>query len=210
MAYYKPNGYMQYETIRDCYEQLNTDSLENLVGNMWNNILREYFFNREGFQLEVQPRSAPGKTKNSNDVTICYIKNGTQKHLVLIEHERVTLKGSDTIWKDAFEQVTEYMLLTHSKSTEMVEDMFGIVSVGRYSRFYILKSDQITLIDHPVTGGALLEFKKDEMEVVDLLLSIKVQALRTSPAAPQGPAQARPGSRDGTTASHPGSREASH
>lgn len=201
---------MQYETIRDYYEQLNTDSPENVVGNMWNNILREYFSNREGFQLEVQSRSDPSKTKNSNGVTIRYINKGTQKPLVLIEHKHVSLEESGTIWKDAREQLTEYMLLTRLKSTEMVEDMFGIVTAGRYSRFYVLKSDQTTLIDHPVTGGAFLEFKKNEMEIVDLLLSIKAQALRPASAASQGPAQERLGSRDVATASRPGSRGASH
>jgi len=102
------------------------------------------------------------------------------------------------------------MLLTRSMSTEMVEDMFGIVTAGRYSRFYVLKSDQTTLIDHPVTGGAFLEFKKNEMEIVDLLLSIKAQALRPASAASQGPAQERLGSRDVATASCPGSCGASH
>ncbi|KAK4243851.1 hypothetical protein C7999DRAFT_35807 [Corynascus novoguineensis] len=210
MSQYNPLGYMQYETIQDYYKQLNKDSLENVVDNMWNNILREYFFNREGFQLEVQSRPAPGQTKKSNDVTIRYVKNGTKKPLVLFENKRVSLESSNTTWKEALDQLTEYMLLARSKSTNPDDEMFGVVSVGRYSRFYTLKPKKNTLVDHPQSGGNLLEFKKNEMDIVNLLLAIKAQASRPSSSASQGANQARPSSRGSTTASRPGSRGSKH
>ncbi|KAK4153865.1 hypothetical protein C8A00DRAFT_33335 [Chaetomidium leptoderma] len=207
MPSYDPNGYMQYETIRDYYKQLTKDSLENVVDNLWNNILREYFFNREGFQLEVQSRPAPGLTKQSNDVTVRYVKNGNKKPLILLENKRMSLETHTSTWRDAVTELTNYMKLARSTSSPaaQAEPMFGIVTVGHYSRFYILYPHESTLTDHPTTAGDLVEFKQDESLIVSLLLSIKAQASRPSSAASHR-ADARPGSRGSTTASRPASR----
>ncbi len=209
---------MQYETIRDYYKQLTKDSLENVVDNLWNNILREYFLNREGFQLEVQSRPAPGMTKQSNDVTVRYVKHGKKKPLILFENKRVSKETHGSEWRDAVFELTNYMKLARANlpAEAPKEAMFGIVTVGHYSRFYILPAIGGTLEDHPATNGALLEFKRDESAIVALLLSIKDHASRPSstgsPAASERPTSrgstttSRPVSRGSTTVSRPGSR----
>ena len=201
---------MQYETIQDYYKQLTKDSLENVVDNLWNNILREYFLNREGFQLEVQSRPAPGMTKQSNDVTVRYIKHGNKKPLILIENKRVSKETHESTWKEAVSELTNYMKLSRAALPVGAprETMFGIVTVGHYSRFYILPAGNKTLEDHPATNGRLLEFKRDEPAIVTLLLSIKDQASR--PSSTGSPAASeRPGSRGSTTASRPNSSRGS-
>ncbi|KAK4159129.1 hypothetical protein QBC43DRAFT_327786 [Cladorrhinum sp. PSN259] len=99
------------------------------------------------------------------------------KLLVLITNDRVSLETSSTTWEDAVKQLTEYMLYARINSGKEEEDTFGIVAVGHFSRFYILKPASTTLIDHPATGGNLLEFKNNETDIVNLLLEIKAQAL---------------------------------
>lgn len=203
---------MQYEGIRDYYKRLTKDSLENVVGHLWYNILREYFLTRDGFQLEVQSRPAPGVTKQSNSVTIRsvnLIKNGRRtKTLVLLENKSVSLESHTSTWTEAVSQLTGYMKLvrTNSSPEAQAEPMFGIVTGGHYSRFYVLQPKTQTLADYPGTDGKLLEFKEDEMHIVGLLNSIKAQALRPSTAA----SQSRPASRGGGGESDGGSNGGSN
>ncbi|KAK4238746.1 hypothetical protein C8A03DRAFT_33206 [Achaetomium macrosporum] len=194
MAPYHPDGgYMQYRIIQDYYKRLTQDPLEDVVGHLWHNILSGYFSVREGFALEVQPRPAPRVTKQSNDVTVRYVKHIKQDiktPLTLIAKNHVSEESKTVAWTDAVNQLTEYMKLARMNSTAPNEDMYGIVTVGHYSRFYVLHTDAPALADHPRTGGAALEFAKHEATIVELLLDIKTKALSPSPAG----SQTRPGS----------------
>ena len=158
---------MQYESIRDCYKELTKHSLENAVDILWTNILREYFLNREGFQLVVQGYVDDRHNKKANDVTVRYVKNGRKKSLILIEDKRVLLEGQSAIWSEAFDELTEYMRLARGAlpNDQPAERMFGIVTVGHYSRFYIMDPGDSTLRNHQATQGEYLEFKKDEEEL---------------------------------------------
>ena len=204
---------MQYESIRDCYKELTKHSLENAVDILWTNILREYFLNREGFQLVVQGYVDDRHNKKANDVTVRYVKNGRKKSLILIEDKRVLLEGQSAIWSEAFDELTEYMRLARGAlpNDQPAERMFGIVTVGHYSRFYIMDPGDSTLRNHPATQGEYLEFKKDEEDIVNLLESIKAEASRpSSSASGSGQANARRGSQAGSrSGSQPGSRSGS-
>ncbi|KAK4151140.1 hypothetical protein C8A00DRAFT_36232 [Chaetomidium leptoderma] len=207
MSSYDPRGYMQYESIREYYNKLTKDSPENVVGYLWSNILREYFLIKEGFQFEVQPRPLPDETKQSYNVTVRYIKNGKKKPLIFIKNKGVSKEGGEGVWKEAVDELTENMKLTRSDlpSEAQAEDMFAIVAVGHSSRFYILKASESTLKDwHPTTAGNVLDLKRDEALIVDLLLSIKAQALRASSGAFQE-ADAGPGASASATGSRPSS-----
>jgi hypothetical protein len=175
---------MQYGTIRDYYGRLTSDSVENIVSHLWYNILREYFLISEGFQLEVQPSPIPDRTKVgwSNDITILYVNHSKRKTLILVEHNRVSLETDPSSWTYAADELTNHMKLARLAvpADQPARTIFGIVTVGHYSRFYVMGPGQVALMDHPATGDDLLEFSKDESLIASLLLSIKDQA---SPAA---------------------------
>ncbi|KAH6637195.1 hypothetical protein F5144DRAFT_209002 [Chaetomium tenue] len=212
MSHYDPNGYMQYKGIRDYYEQLTQNPPENVVDNLWSNILRDYFMNREGFLLlMVQAPHVPGVSKKSTGVAIRYIKNERTepKPLILIKNKRASEETKDVSWRDAVAELTDDMILSRRNlvpTGQASETMFGIVTVGRYSRFYIMEPYQDTLMDHPSTKGALLEFQTHELDIVALLLSMKAVALRPSSSSSSDAGDARPVSRDSNTTSRPASR----
>lgn len=105
---------MQYETIRDYYERLTEDSPENVVNHLWYNILREYFLNREGFQLEVPPSPVPVQTKvgKSDDITILYVNHDKRTTLVLAENNRVSLETDSSSWSEAVDGLANHLELT--------------------------------------------------------------------------------------------------
>lgn len=197
---------MQYEGIRDYYERLNQNFLENVVDNLWNNVLREYFLIREGFLiLRVQAPHVPGVSKKSNGVAIQYIINERKKTLILIKNKRTSEETKDATWQEAVAELTDDMILCRRNlpTGQEPETMFGIVTVGHYSRFYIMEPYQDRLMDHPSTKGALLEFKTNESEIVALLLSIKAVA-----SLPSSPSSSHAG--DERPVFRPASRSTSH
>ncbi|KAK3896764.1 hypothetical protein C8A05DRAFT_39688 [Staphylotrichum tortipilum] len=158
MASFDPNGYMQYDSIRDYYARLTNNSQSNVLNHLWFNILREYFPVQEGFGLEIRPR-----VTEHDDITIQYVKAlrndllSTRMILALDEH------------------LTECMQL--ARNTVQAEGIFGIATVGHYSRFYIMDSGADVLSDHPATMGKALEYKTHESQIVELLLAIKAEAM---------------------------------
>lgn len=55
------------------------------------------------------------------------------------------------------------------------------MTIGHYSRIYVMEPGQPTLMDHQTTGGGLLEFRTDESLIVNLLLFIKDHASSAAP-----------------------------
>jgi hypothetical protein len=98
------------------------------------------------------------------------ISNGRYQSVIFIEDKRVEFERSDAVSKAALEQLLEYMLKARSARThDKTLTMWGVVTVGRFSRFYVLDPNMTTLEDYPGLGGALLEFKRDE-ETIDAVL----------------------------------------
>ena len=181
--YGKPQ-YMQYAGIRDYYTRLTKDSNSqpNLVNHLWHNILREYFLVREGFGLEIRPRV----TKN-DDVTIQHVKALRSDllitRLVLALDERVfESEPPASAWSSGVSQLTDCIKFARTAASletgpAQAERIFGIATVGQYSRFYVLEPGDDVLSYYPAVGGKVLEFEADESQIVELLLSIKAAAL---------------------------------
>ncbi|KAK3299556.1 uncharacterized protein B0H64DRAFT_388938 [Chaetomium fimeti] len=109
---------------------------------------------------------------------ILYVKHNKNTTLILVVDNRVSLETDSASWSNAVNELTNHMKLARSDFPEgqVAETIFGIATVGHYSRLYIMEPGQSTLTDHPTTAGGLLEFRKDESQIVSLLLSIKSQA----------------------------------
>jgi hypothetical protein len=109
------------------------------------------------------------------DVSISYVQLPSVKFktLCVIENKRVRLEGRGAVWADAVEQLTDYMRTNRDATDQHREDIHGIVTVGRYSRFYVLKAQTYDLEDLPGTGVDYFEFKKDEMAIASTLRNMK-------------------------------------
>ncbi|KAF2970832.1 hypothetical protein GQX73_g2782 [Xylaria multiplex] len=165
-------GYMHHPIIKSYYRELTKNSLENAVDTLWANILPLYFPLTQGYGIEQQMHPMPGVSKESADIAIRYIQNGQSKKICLIEDKRVKYEASSTKWAAAVEQLTGYMLAVRAYNPNLEETLHGIVTIGHYSRFYILCNNETVLRDRPDTDGNIYHFKDDEVAIDTILCSI--------------------------------------
>ncbi|KAK4246639.1 hypothetical protein C7999DRAFT_32973 [Corynascus novoguineensis] len=152
-------------------------SLEDTVDNLWNAILNLYFPQRE-FIITQNARPEEG-TKLKVDFIVQNVLGAEEtQHVVLIEDKRASKEeGQDAAWVRAVEQLTDYM--TRAKKGDkgkfdaaLTYHMYGIVNVGRYSRFYVLQPTAKALEDLPGTQGKAYHVKNDELQIVAILKDI--------------------------------------
>lgn len=200
---------MSYRIAQNYYNELNEQSDhsdEGVVRWLWSAILNLYFTVAEDFGVEVQPRLAPAKRDEANDVTIVYIHhiNNKRNALYLFDNKRIEHERQRAKWAIATEQFTSYMVARREAMKHKAEDMFGVVTVGRYSRFYVLKPGRTDLDIYPGTNDKYFEFKKAEQTIISILLAIK--GVLSGPSMADGrETDSRPSSRGSDTASSPGS-----
>lgn len=166
---------MNLDIIKYYYDQLKPDSIEANVDRIWTTILPMYFEARMNYGIESQQRPWPGVSQMHAEFIIRFIRNGYPKKVVIIEDKRVSEESSSSTWKSAVDQITNYMKLARGEqftSLAAVEPMYAIVTVGHYSRFYILKPTGAELEDYDGTDGRYFEFKDDEEMIDQLLLDI--------------------------------------
>ncbi|KAK3305102.1 uncharacterized protein B0T15DRAFT_493288 [Chaetomium strumarium] len=118
--------------------------------------LNLYFTAAEDFGVKVQPRAAPTQSKKANDITIAYVHHASNKRkaLCLLENKRVEYEGQGAVWTNAKRQLTEYMIMQRKTTKQAAEHIDGVVTVGRYSRFYVLPAGRDDVVSHPGTNDA--------------------------------------------------------
>lgn len=164
---------MHLDGVQDIYSQLKHNAHEGIVDQMWYNILPLYFEIRKNFTLAHEDRPWAVQSKTRADFIIRLVRKGISRdQVVLIENKRVAQESASATWRDALTQLQGYML--SARASQFIEDkpnrtMYGIVTVGHYSRFYVLLPAEPRLEDYGSHGGRPLEFKADE-EVIDALL----------------------------------------
>jgi hypothetical protein len=163
---------MRWPSIKSLYNELTKDSLENAVDALWNNILQLYF--RVEYNYAIVAQANPdSRSKQKADFAVRYVHNGVPRKVVLIEYKRVSDESSNTAWAAAMAQLVDYMEQARAANPPPEKDMYGIVTVGHYSRFYTLSSDVDTLSDFSSSymdyTGQPLHFKHDEYWMHTLL-----------------------------------------
>ena len=162
---------MHLKIFQQYLEAINADSMEQAVDKMWNNILPRYFDPEEDFGTELEQRPL-GTAKQRADLTIRYVHNGTPKKIILIENKRYIYATQTGAWEGAVNQLTRYLKLVRSEQPAVKDTLFGIVTIGRWSRFYELQHEDGTLKDYPGTGGEYYDFKDNENEIDNLLYQL--------------------------------------
>ncbi|KAK1484787.1 hypothetical protein CCUS01_15439 [Colletotrichum cuscutae] len=152
--------YMHLPVVKRYYNNLKSNSLEVDVDILWSNILPLYFDIRKDYGIEPQQRPYPGVVKTKTDFVITAVRNGQPKKIVVIEDKRVSDEGSGSVWQEAVEQVTNYMKVARTSNFatfRKTETMYAIVTVGRYSRFYELRKNELQLKDEESIDGILID-----------------------------------------------------
>ncbi|KAK0716504.1 hypothetical protein B0T21DRAFT_386799 [Apiosordaria backusii] len=202
------SGYMHIRAILKLYEALKPGSKEDRVDALWANILPLFFPILEDFVTETQPHP-----KNSSDlkedVRVRYVEHKTDKFkpLLVIENKRTEFESQGAVWDEAARQLVGYLEIERDTAIRHgFKDitLYGAVTVGRYSKFFIFPPGSKTL--QPFESLDFLEFKKDEAKIVAILKKIYGAASRPpSRAGSASGVQSRPASRGSTTAARPGS-----
>ncbi|KAI9862663.1 MAG: hypothetical protein M1830_006171 [Pleopsidium flavum] len=163
--------YMQFPVIKSYYDKLKKGSPEADVDSLWINILGLYFTVPKDYGLEQETRPLTDIKKRA-DIRIRYVRNGIPKKVViLVEDKRVEFESQTSVWKEAGDQVKDYLKLVRTEQ-ENDSTLYAIATVGRYSRFYCLDPDENELTDYPGTSGKPFEFNKDEADIEALLNSL--------------------------------------
>jgi hypothetical protein len=90
----------------------------------------------------------PDKTSKSEaDFAIRYVHNGVPRKVILIEDKRISHEASTAIWSGAAAQLLRYMLAAWDVNPSPPKDMYGIVTIGHYSRCFTLRESEDTLRD---------------------------------------------------------------
>ena len=152
-----------------CYSQLGKGSLENLVDLMWSTISNYLFPPVEGYTTAVRDRTNQNINKQP-DVTVRQIQNRTPHLIFIIENKRYDLTTSDDAWKNATEELIQYLRISTMSAPGIKQ--FGLVAIGRHVRFHQRLPPE-SLVDLPGTNGKPYEVSKDRDQVQSILLQIK-------------------------------------
>ncbi|KAL9131738.1 MAG: hypothetical protein Q9217_000413 [Psora testacea] len=163
--------WMHLNIFQHYFEAIKAGSVEQAVDKMWNNILPRYFDPEEDYGMELEQRPL-GTAKQRADLTIRYVHNGERKKVILIENKRYDYATQAGAWEEAVDQLTRYLKPVRTDQREVKDTLFGIVTIGRWSRFYELPQGDGTLKDYPGTGGIYYDFKDNENEMDDLLYQL--------------------------------------
>ncbi|KAK4642876.1 hypothetical protein QC761_607680 [Podospora bellae-mahoneyi] len=201
------SGYMHIRAILKLYEALKPGSKEDRVDALWANILPIFFPILEDFVTETQPHPKPS-TDLKEDVRVRYVEHKSDKFkpLLVIENKRTEFETQGAVWDSAAGQLLDYLEIERETARRQGFKnitLYGAVTVGRYSKFYIFPAEAKSL--QPFESLVHLEFKKDEAKIVAILKKIYGAASRPpSRAGSASGVGSRPGSRGNTTAAPTG------
>ena len=146
---------------------------------IWTYILRRYFANDDrsddDYSIAVQQRVVDKEGKTA-DLIIKTVRNNVFQKIIFIKDKRVKFEGRSSTWGEAHAQLENYMNL--SKASGGADDdkpLYGVVTVGRYSRFYCMAEKSNTLDDMAEFQGRHFEFLADEDEIDYILMLLKAR-----------------------------------
>lgn len=139
------------------------------MDNFWNNTLPIYFKREKLYGIEQEQRSLEGVFKQCANVTIRYIKNGDSKKIVLFEDKRRGLETKGAEWRNALNQLTNYLKLARSEQSDK-DTLYGAVTIRTYVSFYSLApyAQVMTEYREQTTPFEL----KDNEDVVHTILNV--------------------------------------
>ncbi|KAK4246604.1 hypothetical protein C7999DRAFT_33036 [Corynascus novoguineensis] len=172
MAHLRP--YMEVNKFQFLYNQIDSGSLEDKVGSIWTELLRRYFYHDE-FIVTQHARSADSQNKKADFIIQVVSSPNSTEHVVLVEDEGPFMPERDFAWRDAVGQLTNSMIqarnadkrkLGVTTGERLPHSIYGIVSVGKYSRFYVLHPPNDMLQDLPGTHSKTFHVRDDAQDIM--------------------------------------------
>ena len=102
------------------------------------------------------------------------LQNGNPFTVVIMENKRASLVGQTSVWRQAVDELAEYLDIEFNNAKPKPKFQVGLVAIGRYVRFY-RREPNVDLQDYPGTNGKAFEINNDKEEVQDTLAKIKVE-----------------------------------
>ena len=204
---------MKVNKFQFLYKQIDSKSLEDRVDNFWTELLRRYFYQDE-FIITQNARPANNEKKKADFIIQAVSGPNSAEHVVLVEDKRPSLSGRDTAWEDAVAQLTGYMIqardadkrkLKLKKGELLPYSIYGIVNVGKYSRFYVLHPRNDTLQDLPDTHGKVFHLKDDAQDIMKFLTELVAATIPYVSSSSSSSSSSSAGSSRHGSPSRPGS-----
>ncbi|CAL5867723.1 uncharacterized protein PFLUO_LOCUS1942 [Penicillium psychrofluorescens] len=155
--------------IKYYLDRVAPNCLEQWVDNLWTRILRRYFY-LDKYGIEREARVAENSLIRAN-VIVSKEHSGQFCQFLFVESKRAppANRMPSERWCDrAATQLSNYMAASreHLKTPSEAPKLFGIVSIGRYVRFYSMVQESNCLI--PI-DNITYDLKKDSNEIEDFL-----------------------------------------
>lgn len=164
---------MRWPSIQCLYEELEMDSLDNAVNTLWMNILRLYFKVECNYAIKVPQANPNRQSRKQDDFAVQCVHNGVSEKLFLVGNKRVSDESSDAAWAEATMHLVGYMAQAREANPTPDRAMYGIVTMGHYSRFHTLSPGANALSNFSSSyrdyNGEPLHFKHDEFWMHTLL-----------------------------------------
>jgi hypothetical protein len=181
--------YMDIPKFQILYNAVKPECPEDTVGHLWSAILVLYFPQLEFiFHRYARPVDSSKVERNADFNVQCLLGDKGALHVALVDKRAFNdLEAAQASWEEAFEHLTDYMIQTRKEDKKTLDidpinplhyDLYGIVSVGKYSRFYVLKPTDDTPQHLPSGGAKTLHVRDDELEIAAIL---KELVEKTSP-----------------------------
>lgn len=154
--------YFESSTIRAYYRNVTPASDETAVDVLWDNTLRVYF-PLKNYGLEPQAHPAR-RTDSKCNIILTALRGGRLRKVLVIENKRPMYEGSDSVWLEAIDQVTRYLMLAWPQQPD-IRRHFAITNVGLYSRFFVLEPRMRKLEPLGGTEGRPFHIRRDREEI---------------------------------------------
>lgn len=143
-------------------------SNESDVDQLWLRILNLYFLDKDDFTVTCQEGPRDEATMKT-DVMVVRAEQAQVFKVVVLENKSAGFESQDGVWYKAMDQLKIYMMNSRMGHQPQI-DMYAIITVGRFSRFYVLGIHKQQLEDYPGTNGRYFEFKDNEKDIDRILM----------------------------------------
>lgn len=154
-------------------DDVTPNCLEEKIDHLWLNILQFYFSLSSGFGCEREATIAT-RAKIRANVTVSLVRNRKKAKVVFVENKRPSKAKNGPqrpAWTRAADQLLNYMLQQRNAHLQLTQDLWGIVCIGYYTKFFVLRHGQQTL--QPYNGDVRWESNVHFNDIATILSNIQ-------------------------------------
>ncbi|CAG8980370.1 hypothetical protein HYALB_00013717 [Hymenoscyphus albidus] len=164
--------YLTFDVMKDIYKDIVEKPVEeSSVKIFWLKLLFDYFPKKENFCIVlVHTHGAQFSYHAIELLSLQENQPSTKATKGIFLHDEDREEKYD--WEWAVEKLTQIMVQRRTEERLDGQAMFGVVSIGRYNKFYQLNSREEKCVAYPRTEGRCYEIAADEEELHLLLVGL--------------------------------------